>query len=131
MKLVQSGKPRTKELVITIDNTSGGSNSLVDEARMNTKFAVESVNLMQVQDGLWKTRWGTQYYGQELPANPDGASEYVKSDGTTELIVVSNGVVYKSTDGGTWSSVSGASFTAGVQCYFLQISGYLYINYYW
>lgn len=128
MKLVQSGKPRTKELVITIDNTSGGSNSLVDEARMNTKFAVESVNLMQVQDGLWKTRWGTQYYGQELPANPDGASEYVKSDGTTELIVVSNGVVYKSTDGGTWSSVSGASFTAGVQCYFLQISGYLYIT---
>src|SRR3990167_10747491 len=127
MKFQPTRQDQAKEVLITIDSFNGGYNSLVDEARMNPKFAKESNNMMQVSDGLWRTRWGTQYYGDDLVANPDGASEYVKSDGTTELIAVANGVVYKSTDGGTWSSVSGATFTAGLKCYFLQISGFLYI----
>lgn len=124
MKFQPSQSKPAKQVLISIDDFSGGSNNLVDEARMNKKFAVQSTNMIQVQDGLWKTRWGTNYYGQELPANPDGGSEYVKSDGTTELIVIANGVAYKSTDGGPWSSISGASFTAGVRCYFLQIGGW-------
>lgn len=127
MRFSSSNKSSARESLITIDSFSGGTNSLVDEARLDSKFAKESNNMMQVSDGLWKTRWGTQYYGQTLAANPDGASEFVKSDGTTELIAIANGVCYKSTDGGTWSSVSGATFTAGLTCYFLQIAGYLYI----
>lgn len=121
---IPSTQTKIKDLLLTIDDTSGGSNSLVDEARMDRKFAVDATNLMQVQDGLWKTRWGTSYYGQDLAANPDGASEYVKSDGTTELIAVANGKAYKSTDGGTWTEITGATFTAGIQCYFLQLGGW-------
>lgn len=123
----QTTKTNAKEALITIDNFSGGNTSLIDEARMESKFAKESNNMMMVADGLWKTRWGTNYYGAVLAANPDGASEFVKSDGTTELIAIANGVAYKSTDGGAWTSVSGATFTAGLKCYFLQISGFLYI----
>lgn len=123
MKFPQK-KPTSKDLLISIDDFAGGSNNLIDEAHMPNKFAVESNNMMQVQDGLWKTRWGTQAYGADLGYNPDGAQEYVKSDGTTELIVIANGTAYKSTDGGSWTSISGASFTAGVQCYFMQLGGY-------
>lgn len=126
MRFVNSQKSNAREVLITIPTFKGGSNKLVDDARMSTEHAVESVNQMQVQDGLWKTRWGTAYFGADYPANPDGAAEFVKSDGTTELIVVSNGTAYKSTNGGAISSISGASFTAG-NCYFIQISGYLYI----
>src|SRR3990167_4435507 len=127
MRLQPRAVPPAKELLVTIDDFAGGTNSLIDEARLPSKFAKESNNLLQVQDGLWKTRWGTQYYGATLAANPDGASEYVKSDGTTELIAIANGVAYKSTDGGSWASISGATFTAGLQCYFMQIAGFLYI----
>lgn len=127
MRINASAPTATKEIRIDISDFAGGYNNLVDEARMNTKFAKESNNMMQVSDGLWKTRWGTKYYGAALAANPDGAAEFVKSDGTTELVAIANGTAYKSTDGGTWSSISGASFTAGEQCYFLQIGGYLYI----
>lgn len=127
MKLTQSAKQQAKELLVTIDDFIGGSNSLIDEARMSSKFAEESVNLIQVQDGLWKTRWGTSYYGASHATTIDGASEFVKSDGTTELITITNGVAYKSTDGGALTSISGATFTAGTQCYFMQIAGYLYI----
>lgn len=118
---------KVRDTRITIDKFDGGYNNLVDEARMDTKFAVESNNMIQVQDGIWKTRWGRKYYGPEYPANPDGASEFVKSDATTELIVISNGKAYKSTDGGAITEISGATFTAGIKCYFMQITGYLYI----
>lgn len=124
MKFDNRKSNRTRELQVTIEDFSGGYNNLIDEAKMPSKFAVQSNNMMQVQNGVWKTRWGTQYYGSDLPANPDGAQEYVKEDGTTELIAVSNGSVYKSTNGGSWSAVSGASFTAGLQCYFQQMGGY-------
>ena len=127
MKFVQSRKSVAKELLITIDDFSGGSNSLIDEARMPSKFAEESINQIQVQDALWKTRWGTAVYGAAHATTIDGASEYVKSDATTELITITNGVAYKSTDGGALTAISGATFTAGLQCYFMQIAGYLYI----
>ena len=57
-------RKKAKDVQITIDDFKGGSNSLVEEARMDTKFAKEIVNMMQVQDGLWKTRWGTVYFGR-------------------------------------------------------------------
>lgn len=123
MKFTNS-KSTSKPLLINIDKFDGGSNSLLSQANMPPNFAVESVNMLQVQDGRWKTRWGTAYYGTDIGNNFDGASEYVKSNGTTELIAVANGTVYKSTDGGSWSSISGATFTAGVQCYFMQMGGY-------
>src|SRR4051812_46728657 len=127
MKFVSNTRSNAKEVLITIDSFKGGSNRLVDDARMQTQYAVESSNQIQVQDGLWKTKWGSQYYGDEFPGNPDGAAEFVTSDGTTELIAIANGVAYKSVNGGAISSISGATFTAGSQCYFMQISGCLYI----
>lgn len=118
---------RPKLARITINDFGGGTNTLIDEARMSSKFAVESNNMVQTQDGVWTTKWGSKYYGAEHASTIDGAKEYVKSDGTTELITISNGKAWKSTNGGTLTEITGATFTAGVQCYFLQIEGYLYI----
>lgn len=116
-----------KNAIIEIKDFRGGTNLLVAEARLALNESKKSLNLIGVEDGLWKPRWGSQVYGATLGAVPDGAKEFVKSDGTTELICVANGVVQKSTDGGAWSTISGATFTAGTQCYFMQIAGYLYI----
>lgn len=121
------GNKRRSSTNINIDQFSGGSNSLVDEARLNTKFAVQSQNMMQVQDGLWKTRWGTGYYGHDYGVVPDGAAEFVNTDATTEMIVIAGGKAWSSTDGGTATEITGATFTAGIQCHFIQIGGYLYI----
>lgn len=127
MQFTPSKQTNAKEALVTIDTFNKGYVNLIDEARMDKAMAKESNNLMQKSDGLWGTRWGTNYYGAALAANPDGAHEFVKSDGTTELIAIANGTAYKSTDGGSWTSISGATFTAGLKCYFLQIAGYLYI----
>jgi hypothetical protein len=118
--------------LLKIDNFSGGTNNLVDEARLNPKYASNNLNMIQVQDGLWKTRWGFNYYGQEIAGEDtlDGASEYIKSDGTRELIAVggTTGKVWRSTDGGSWEEVLGATYTPDNPAFFLQISGYLYIT---
>jgi len=127
MRIAAGAKSPAKEVLIDISDFKGGSNNLIDEARMPTQFAVSSENMIQVQDGLWKTKWGTTYYGATWDANPDGASEFVKSDGTTELIVIANGKAYRSTNGGSATEITGATFTVGTKCYFMQIAGYLYI----
>lgn len=118
---------KQKKLHIEIKDFKGGTNKLLDEARLGLDEAQTSTNLIQVGDGQWRVRWGTAYYGADAGSNIDGAAEYVKSDGTTELVIVAGGTMYTSQDGGSWSSISGASFTAGTQCYFLQIAGYLYV----
>lgn len=110
-----------------IKKFNGGVNRVLEEARIGLNEAKEATNLMQVQDGLWKTRWGSAYYGALHGANIDGAIEYVKTDGTTELITIANGKAWKSTDGGSITEVTGATFTAGTQCFFIQIAGFLYI----
>jgi hypothetical protein len=120
-------RTNNRSVLIKIDKFNGGSNKLIDEARMGKQYAYESLNMIQDQDGVWKTKWGSQYYGAEYALNPDGASEFVKSDQTTELVTIANGKAWKSTDGGAISEISGATFTAGLQCYFMQIGGYLYI----
>jgi hypothetical protein len=121
------GQTKKSKITIEIPDFKGGSNKYTNEARLALNEALVSKNLMQTGDGQWTTRWGTSYYGEDLSYQIDGAKEFVKSDGTTELIAVANGVAYKSTNGGAWSSISGATFTAGVQCYFMQIAGYMYI----
>ncbi len=130
LKINKPGK--IKEKLVSITNFRGGSNSLVDEARQDTKYTPEVNNMWQVQDGLWQTRPGTAYYGEAIPGESsiDGAGTYLKSDGTNELIAIggTTGKVFKSVDGGSWSEISGATFTTGNQAYFLQIKSKLYIT---
>ena len=128
LKLRGNFASKTREMTINLDNFKGGVNRLLAEARLAPNEAKYAQNLMQVEDGLWKPRWGTDYYGVDFGAVPDGAQEFLKSDGTTELIVIANGNAYKSTNGGAKTEITGATFTAGYQCYFLQIGGKLYIS---
>ena len=127
MIILRGSRKKTGKLSLKIDSSRGGTNRLLDEARISSNEVVNALNLIQVQDGLYKPRWGTAYYGADYGANPDGATEFLKSDQTTELITVAGGKVYKSTNGGSITEVTGATFTAGLTCYFMQIAGFLYI----
>ena len=108
----------------------GGTETLINPARLSPKFAYESTNLLQVQDGVWQTRPGTGYYGEAIPdvSSIDGATEFIKSDGTREIIAIAGGYAWKSVGGGSWTQLTGATFTAGYVPYFLQINDKLYIS---
>ena len=127
MKLKQS----TEAWGLNINRFNGGTVTLFDDARIKTNQAVETTNLMQVQDGIWKPRWGTEYYGQAIAGETKiiGIAEYVKSDGSRELIAVggTTGKIFKSVDAGSWSQIGTLTLNTSVQPSFLQIEGFLYI----
>jgi len=124
--------PETKinQYIVKVDKFRGGSNTLVNPGRLAPDYAVEINNLWQVQDGIWKTKPGTNYYGQPISgANKIlGAFEYEKVDGTRQIIAIAdNGYAYVSTDGGVWSQLSGATFSSSYKPYFCQIGSKLFI----
>lgn len=129
MKLGKYSYKVPNKVEIQVDRFHKGTNVIQSATRIQPEEASEFLNLMLVDDGLPSPRWGTKVYGGEISgaSRIDGFSEYVKSDGTRELIVVANGVVQKK-NGSSWSTISGATFTEGTQAYLTQIAGYLYIT---
>lgn len=121
---LKSRKPE----VLQIDTFDGGANVQFSETRLKKNEARESLNLMLIEDGIWDKRWGTETK-ITMDEDIDGFTEYIKSDGTRELIIVSDSTVYKSTDLVSTSAISGTvTLTAGEKCYFRQIGAYLYIG---
>lgn len=133
MALLAGNIPRlgNKKLsTIQIDEFGGGSNSLFSETRLNKNEAKVATNIMLIEDGIWDKRWGTnQYAGVSWTADIDGFSEYRKTDGTRELIVVADGKVWRvDPDAQTKTEITGATFTSGNMVFFLQINSVLYIS---
>lgn len=123
-------RERTREINLLIDKFDKGVNKLVEEVRLKNNEAVEVVNLMLVEDGVWKTRWGSENYTPAIAGvtDIDGFGEYIKSDGTKELIIAADdGKIYKSVDGATPSEISGGTLTGGNMVSMLQINDFLYI----
>lgn len=122
---------KDKPLMI-VDSFDKGSVSLIDEARLSSDMAKESINLIQTQDGLWSQRPGRNYYGVEIAGETtiDGAEEYVKDDTHREIIAVggTTGKIFKSTDGASWTELSGATLTPGLKPYFKQINSIMFIT---
>jgi len=116
---------------VTIDEFKGLA-SLLDDVILGKKFAKEMLNLIMVQDGRHKTRWGTDYYGLAISGETKilGCGIYEKADGTQEKIAIAgSGKGYKSVDGGAWTEITGATFDITATKYnFCQIANYLYIT---
>ncbi len=121
---------------LVIDDYSGGSNTVISEARLgkkksNNKYAVEATNLQQCQDGIWETRSGTGNFGVAISgaSSLDGGIEYIDSDDTRHILIIGGGKLWDSTDdGATWSEISGATFASGYRPYFLQIKNQMWIS---
>lgn len=119
-----------------IDNFSGGSMTILSDARLgrkvaNQKFAQTAINVVQVEDGIWEgPRPGTSYYGTSVPGGGiDHEAEYAVNKTTRHLIVISkNGKGYKSIDNGkTWTEVLGMIWTPGKQFLSFQFKNQLWI----
>ncbi len=129
LTLTQQKQPTPWNIILDVFD---GCATVLDDAIAGKKYAKEAINLMQVQDGRWKQRWGRAYYGSVLTGEADflGSYSFTKSDGTRELIAIGSttGKAYKSTDGGAWIEITGATFSTATKNYFFkQINNYLFI----
>jgi len=103
MKVLPITGSRTKTPLKLIIDEFKGLASLLDDVILGRKFAKEALNLILVQDGRWKTRWGTAYYGSALPGGVKfvACGIFEKTDGTQEKVAIGNdGKAYKSVDQG-------------------------------
>jgi hypothetical protein len=120
-----------KDFTLTLDKFGKGVMTLFDETRLPHDAVVRSYNMYLDQDGVWTTRPGTDVYGATLTTPIDGACSYVKynSDGTytSKIAVIDNGSLKTSADGGTWTTVSGKTWSTGYPVCFKQTSNRLYI----
>jgi hypothetical protein len=116
---------------LRINSFRGGVSTLLDDARIKNNQAIEVTNLMQVQDGAWKVRWGTEHYGQAISGETKilGIAEYLTTAGARELIAVggTTGKIFKSVDGGAWSQIGSLTISTSAPVDFLQTNNLLYI----
>lgn len=126
----QLPKNNALEYGLTIRDQKLGTVTLLGENRTPPGAVVESLNMVQIADGVWAPKWGSGYYSIAAAANIDGAEEVVNPDGTTEILEVANGAIKRSTDGGSKTAVTltPGSLTAGHDCFFKQIRGFMYIT---
>lgn len=126
---VASRRGKKKPQSIIVDKFSGVVTAY-QETRIEKAQAKEAVNKMLTDNGSWKERWGTKIYTIDMGATIDGWTEYIKTDGTRELIVVAGGKLYKVDEAAlTKTEVNAAiTYTAGKKVYFLQIANILYIG---
>lgn len=115
-------------LRIAIDNFRQGVWRLVEDSRIPHEAVKEALNMIQTQDGRWSKRPGTAPYGADLGASIDGAWEFVKADGSTELLALAGGTLYRLNSGGTKTAITGATFTTGIRTRGTQIRGRLYLS---
>lgn len=124
----KDGKP----FEITINNFTGGTNTLVDEGRLPQNAVAQSTNMMLDQDGVWRVRYGSQAYGKSLtgPIDGIGRATVYNSNGsnTNYLFAIDNGAIKYCKDGGAWSIITGNSWTTGFNAQLTQINSRLYIN---
>lgn len=117
-----------RRVSLEIDSAKKGVSTLVSETRLGKDYAKELTNMILVEDGVPTKRPGTAAWGTvTFDDRPDGFSEFTKADGTRELIVVASGKAWRVTTS-TKTEITGATFTIGQRCSFIQYGGYLYIT---
>jgi hypothetical protein len=121
---------KVREFNMSLSDFKLGTITLLRENRMPPTAMVESLNAMQVQDGVWTRKWGSANYSLPAAAALDGAFSAVNPDGTSELIEVADGAITRSTNGGSKTAVTltSGTLTAGYECFFRQVRGYVYIS---
>ena len=125
---IRAASAAKRKIQIAIDSFKDGVWTLVDESRLPTSAVKEAVNLIQAQDGRWTKRPGTDTYGPDLGDDIDGAFQYVKTDGTTELLAIAGGSLKRLniSDNDT-DTISGATYTQDTHVFATQISSRVYL----
>lgn len=83
--------------------------SLVAADRIPAGAVVQARNMMQTQDGVWQTRWGSQNYGEAFTGPVTGFQDFITIDEgvqTQWYMMVDNGTMKYAKDGGSWTSVA-------------------------
>lgn len=117
-----------KPLKLDWDNFRKGLNIFLQENEIEPDELAQMDNLLLIGKGIPTKRWGTQlnFVGGTTGA-VRGLKGFYKSDGTNELITITDEGYLRKKDGASFASINGASWASGARVRMAQLNNYLYL----
>lgn len=116
---------------ITLNNWRKGVITLINESRLPKDALKEADNLFLYEDGMPGPRPGVDWYGVASPNGLPivGGDYYQASDGSSHIVIIAGGVVYRSIDdAATWNLCTGATLNVTAKVGTHQDGGFLYLT---
>ncbi len=122
------GGPQAKPFLTVIGQAPNiwkiGYISLVAADRLPLGAVTVATNVMQRQEGVWGTRWGTVNFGPEYTGPITGITDYAiyNSNGTVTngILILDNGTLKYTTNLTSWTTITGHTFNTSVWTNMLQ-----------
>jgi len=106
-----------------------GLNILLQDTEIGADELSEADNIVLVGKGVPTKRWGTQLYFQAGLATGSvrGLGGFNQSDGTVELLALSDAGYLTKKSGGSYAQITGYSWASGNDVYMSQLDNKMYI----
>jgi len=111
---------------VRVLNPGKGLNTLVSDSLIQDTEASDLNNIQYIESGCVSKSYGISAVGSGLTNNPKGLGTFYITGGSKHILTV-DGTSLKYLNSGTWTALSGASFTSGKEVNFVQANDALYI----
>lgn len=118
-----------KDVSFSWDTFRRGLNTLLRENEIGNDELAQADNLLLKGKGIPTKRWGTSLYYQAGNATGmvRGLKGFYKSDGTNELLAITDDGYLTKRNGNTFSTLIGASWASGSDVTMAQLNNKMYI----
>lgn len=118
-----------KNIEFAWDTFRKGLNTLLRQNEIDKEELVQADNLLLKGRGIPTKRWGTALYYQSGNATGSvrGLKGFYKSDGTNELLSLTDDGFLTKKSGASYSTLTGTSWASGNDVYMAQLSNTMYL----
>jgi len=117
-----------KDINISWDNFRRGLNILLKENEVAKDELTQADNLVLIGKGVPTKRWGTyNYYLSAATGSVRGITGLYQSDGTNQLLSITDQGVLTSKSNASYAIITGASWASGYNSYMTQLDDKIYI----
>jgi hypothetical protein len=132
MPIFSSGNQQVrqqKKVEFVWDTFRKGLNTLLRENEVDPQELTQADNILLKGKGIPTKRWGTSLYytAGNATGSVRGLSGFYKSDGTNELLAITDDGYLTKKNGTSFSTLTGASWASGYNVYMAQLSNKMYI----
>lgn len=131
MPLIDTRQPnfkKNRKVTFNWDNWRGGLNTLLKDSEIKSNELSQADNIVLTGKGVPTKRWGyTLDFLSNATGSVRGLSGYYLSDGTNELVSITDQGYLTIKNGSSYTQRSGASWASGYDAWMAQIEDNLYI----
>jgi len=119
----------SRDVEVDWDTFRRGLNSLLRETELRKDELAQADNIMLVGSGVPTRRWGSANYHLAGPSGSvRGVKGYYKTDGTNELLALTDSGLLTKKSGASYSILTGASWASGYDACMVQLNDKIYIT---